>query len=576
MDFNNTRRNNFIGHDGFIWWIGVVESRMDPLSIGRCRVRIKGLHSEDKSLIPTESLPWAQPLYPTNNTLSTPTTLKEGDVVMGFFMDGDAAQFPIIMGMMHGIPDTEPNPGKGFSDPRTEEELKTAPQTPNIQYKADGTGAIINNVPKKNYPETINDPSVADISRNERILDSEVMTKLKSVSVSQMIPTDLLRDIKFNDFGKISSLASGMGVSSIESLGNSMSNGLSGLADSLSQNLPNLPKSISADKAKETLSSTTSSLVDDISSKVKNTVSGLQDSISSLAGSVGTTMSDLSHIDIKAEMSSALGSIQNKISGVMGNGMDVAGAISDKLSTLSISDMLSLDDTAITNLVDVSAAKAFTDKIDKSSGFWKEPSTPYQSKFPYNQAVKTESGHIFEMDDTPGAERMHLYHRSGTFQETHPDGTKVEKIVKDNYTITLADNKVKIFGTADISISGHCNIHIEKNCNLFVDGDMNFNVKGNWTNTIGKNLIFNVKKDTKFNIGENMSITTGGTYTADITKNMSTTCHDTISYDSKNDTQLKVGGSLNSSASGSTNINSSGAILLNSPQGVTAKQGLSS
>jgi len=53
-------------------------------------------------ILPTESLPWAQPLYPTNNskTVSSP---RLGDWVVGFFMDGMAAQAPIMLGVLPGM-----------------------------------------------------------------------------------------------------------------------------------------------------------------------------------------------------------------------------------------------------------------------------------------------------------------------------------------------------------------------------------------------------------------------------------------------------------------------------------------
>ena len=54
----------FQGKEGYIWWHGVVEDRRDPLMIGRCRVRILGWHTEDKTELPTTMLPWAQPLMP--------------------------------------------------------------------------------------------------------------------------------------------------------------------------------------------------------------------------------------------------------------------------------------------------------------------------------------------------------------------------------------------------------------------------------------------------------------------------------------------------------------------------------
>ena len=46
----------FIGKEGFVWWQGVVEDRHDPLKLGRCRVRIAGWHTKDKTKIDTTQL----------------------------------------------------------------------------------------------------------------------------------------------------------------------------------------------------------------------------------------------------------------------------------------------------------------------------------------------------------------------------------------------------------------------------------------------------------------------------------------------------------------------------------------
>lgn len=72
--------------DQFIWWMGVVESRQDPKKVGRCQVRIVGSHTDIKSVIPTEDLPWAQPIIPLNDNSSL--QIKEGDYVVGFYLDG--------------------------------------------------------------------------------------------------------------------------------------------------------------------------------------------------------------------------------------------------------------------------------------------------------------------------------------------------------------------------------------------------------------------------------------------------------------------------------------------------------
>jgi hypothetical protein len=49
----------YTGKDAFTFWFGVVEDRMDPLELGRCRVRILGFHPETRKDFPTEKLPWA-------------------------------------------------------------------------------------------------------------------------------------------------------------------------------------------------------------------------------------------------------------------------------------------------------------------------------------------------------------------------------------------------------------------------------------------------------------------------------------------------------------------------------------
>jgi hypothetical protein len=121
--------NNFIGKDGFNWWVGVVENRTgDPLKLGRCQVRIFGHHTENKILLPTEDLPWALPSLPTNNSqnFSVP---KEGDYITGFFADGESSQSPIMTGVLPGLKSLVSGQS-GFQDPRTLEEIDSAPKPP--------------------------------------------------------------------------------------------------------------------------------------------------------------------------------------------------------------------------------------------------------------------------------------------------------------------------------------------------------------------------------------------------------------------------------------------------------------
>ena len=109
----------------FTWWTGVVEDRVDPLKLGRCRVRILGYHSDkkDNDHIPTNTLPWATPSQPItsgamNGIGTTPTGPVEGTWVFGFFRDGKNAQDPVMIGTFGGIPEAGPDPTLGFNDPK--------------------------------------------------------------------------------------------------------------------------------------------------------------------------------------------------------------------------------------------------------------------------------------------------------------------------------------------------------------------------------------------------------------------------------------------------------------------------
>ena len=113
---------SFMGMDGFIWFTGVVEDRNDPSKLGRVRVRCVGYHTDDKERIPTTDLPWAHIMHPVtdpsmNGMGQTPSFMVEGTWVVGFFMDAEDKQQPIIIGTLPGVPDEKPNTSKGFYDP---------------------------------------------------------------------------------------------------------------------------------------------------------------------------------------------------------------------------------------------------------------------------------------------------------------------------------------------------------------------------------------------------------------------------------------------------------------------------
>lgn len=117
-----------------------------------------------------------------------------------------------------------------------------------------------------------------------------------------------------------------------------------------------------------------------------------------------------------------------------------------------------------------------------------EPRSTYGAQYPFNHVRETESGHIQEFDDTPGRERIHEYHRSGTFYEVHPDGSKVTKVVGEDYEIVHKDKKLRVRG----------------NVQVFVDGDASLYVRGDMDAQIDENLKFNVGKNIDFHAGQNI------------------------------------------------------------------------
>lgn len=271
---------NFLGKDGFNWWVGVVESRIDPLNLGRVRVRIFGWHTDNLNELPSEDLPWAHPLLPAN-AKDFSNTPYENDWIVGFFMDGEAGQFPVYMGVLPGIPSKEYDKSKGFSDQRTQEQLAQAPVN--------------------EYPRGLNEPTTSRLYRNEDI-DKTIVQKIKDSKVT--------------------------GVSTAD------------------------------------------------------------------------------------------------------------------------------------------------------GGSWNQPDPSYNTLPPYNEVWETESGHVFELDDTKQSERINLAHRTGTFIEMRPDGSKVTRIVNDNYEIISGDNYVVVQGNCNITVNGNANLFVNGNVQEKVDGDYDLNVTG--------------------------------------------------------------------------------------------------
>ena len=110
-----------------------------------------------------------------------------------------------------------------------------------------------------------------------------------------------------------------------------------------------------------------------------------------------------------------------------------------------------------------------------------EPASAYNAKYPYNKVTQTESGHVVEVDDTPNFQRLHTYHRSGTYTEIDHTGQRVNKIVGDDFEIVQKNQTIYINGNVNIKVNGNYSIDVGGNYSLKVGGTTSTVSGGNYS-----------------------------------------------------------------------------------------------
>jgi len=206
----------------------------------------------------------------------------------------------------------------------------------------------------------------------------------------------------------------------------------------------------------------------------------------------------------------------------------------------------------------------------------KVDTSPYTSaEYPYNHVYESESGHITEIDDTPGGERLYRQHKSGTYEEIVADGTKTVKVFGDNYELTAGANNVFVKGNINLTCSGTKRERIDGDYILEVGGDFTRKIHKNEQVKIGAtgggNLEEEIIGNHGFNIANAMSgaigvtgigtakdcdITIGGKETRSIGGTYDITAKDSASFVSLNDVLVGAGNNVTVSSVASTSISS--------------------
>lgn len=507
-------------------YFGVVENRTDdPLKLGRCKVRVFGLHSADKVELPTSDLPWAIVMQPvTSSAVSgigqSPTGIVEGAYVVIDFLD-DHQQQPIIIGTIAGIP--TPFKDQTVQIVETSESINT--RNPDNYTSSDAVNTTVASVIKKPTDVLVPSEECFDFIKDEEKLSSILKGSNKYVS------SKLAKTLKEND--KIYSYQDTKGVWTIGWGNTFLKDGSSVKSDTV----------ITKAEADELLSYTVNkTFTPGIRRSLKVPVTqSMFDALVSIAYNSGVTgvntsafYSALNNLDYEGAANlitvfktnngslsarrlrektffSKDGFPNNDMSGVSDTPAlkekQVNDATQNPVVEVKQPETITTTTRKVEGFRDPNGVYptivnepdthrlARHEKIDQTIVFakeaarakevitggdktWDQPPIPYNASYPYNHVRVTESGHVQEFDDTKGNERVHTYHRSGTFQEVDKNGTRVNRIVGDDFEIIERNGHVLVRGTLNLTVIGNNNIRIENDANIDVLGDVTLTVGG--------------------------------------------------------------------------------------------------
>lgn len=169
-------------------------------------------------------------------------------------------------------------------------------------------------------------------------------------------------------------------------------------------------------------------------------------------------------------------------------------------------------------------------QLANSPETWEEPFSPASDTvYPFNHVFESESGHIQEFDDTEGSERIHTFHRKGTFEEWLPEGDSMRKVVGNDFEIVEGDDDLLVKGNLNITVKekariringlvdveavnddirvvirkGNAEVQVQQgNANVLVQGNLAVEVNGNMTEKIAGNYDIQVGGTYRLNAGQ--------------------------------------------------------------------------
>lgn len=184
----------------------------------------------------------------------------------------------------------------------------------------------------------------------------------------------------------------------------------------------------------------------------------------------------------------------------LGTSVDVSAdpSFKDPSGTYPLKDRLNEPDfnrIARNEKLDQTIVKKIDDTADKHAEFTAkdgiEPLTlNAKSVYPNVTVIESPTGHVIEIDDTVGNERIRLYHKKGSYMEIRPDGSIVTKSVKNTHEITNEQKYEHVIKSIETVIGNNSMLHIYKDSSITVDGNETTAIKGNRVESVkGKETI---------------------------------------------------------------------------------------
>jgi len=456
---------DYLGENGFVWWQGVVEDINDPLQLGRCRVRIFGYHSRSKSDIPTEDLPWAHPIQPLTDAAisgigNSPTGLVAGSHVMGFFRDGTDAQQPVMFGSIGGIPLTrDASPLKLY-----QRYVVQAGDT--LWALADYDLSKVYVVAEGDNLFQISGQSMSEVDRwmeaNPQIKnENEILAGdvLYSPEAKERLDYDTATKEQRELAGK---------KRNAWKFANPQITDWNNLQAGTELNVPDFVEGEMGFTDPDGVYPEYEVGQPDTNKLARGIRSGI----------VVTKEKNRQKYIPRAEIPKALGDVPSNTK----PNWQRSESTPDNLAN------------------NWDREQKGYDLGGNYGNYWDEHIIQYNAKYPDNKVFQTKGGHIQEFDDSIGSSRIHTYHNSGTFTEIKPVGSKVEKIMRDNYNLILGDDYVHVGGNVKIMVgptgesSGAVRSHNypTSNISILVRGDADIQVDRNINAYVGQNLFTNV------------------------------------------------------------------------------------